>query len=421
MAQEEQKGLDVGYLGAPFARLTTGTPDTSLDLGYLGAPFLPPETTIDTEPPPATPFTLINPGAELGASYGWSVEEGSFAQRSASPDPHSGSNYFYGAAGPVATMRQRFNLLDNGVDSSDIDSEALCAKWGGWIASFDGLNDPVNLGFRFLNYLQEEIETYWSGFIIPPALTWDYFTIAWPIPAGARYLDVLYNSTRTAGTNNDGYADDFDDPQVGTFAELTTWAPDAVPVINGGFENLGTTHGTFGPWVAEVGTWERYGSNGDALGCEPHSGDWLSYFSVSPAGRVVQRLPRLDALGISAIDIDAGGATITLDGYFSGDGDGDTGGFFVRCLDADGHTLSEHQDTQADYFTDAGEWTNKTYQVTLTTGTRFVEIGVEATRVAGSNLNFYFDDLSASFAVTPAPSSSSEILTVVRPFTFCAT
>lgn len=149
---------------------------------------------------------LTNPGAEAGNTSGWTVEQGSFGVRSASPAPYAGSWYFDGGTA-LFVVRQRVDLIALGWTAAELDSGTLGAQIAAQMAGFDGVNDPGSIGLRYLNSAQATLAEYYS----PEYTTnqvWVARSFARPMPVGTRYVDLLLKGRRTSGTNNDAYFDD---------------------------------------------------------------------------------------------------------------------------------------------------------------------------------------------------------------------
>lgn len=160
-------------------------------------------------------LSITNPGAESGVT-GWTNEVGGLATRAANPAPHSGSAYFSGGSNVQTIARQRFDLLAaTGLTGAQLDAEIAAGAWARvnwWQAGFGGADtDMCAMGVRFLDASSAQISLTYNGiFQIVPNLVWIYRGMPLAIPAGARYLDLVYRSDRSSGTNNDGYIDDIE-------------------------------------------------------------------------------------------------------------------------------------------------------------------------------------------------------------------
>jgi hypothetical protein len=91
---------------------------------------------------------LINPGAEQGTT-GWTSTVGALATRSANPDPHTGSAYFFGGSGFVQTTAYQ----DYATFTSAADGDPI-RLWGGYgamdLPSDEGTSTFLGIGDRGL-------------------------------------------------------------------------------------------------------------------------------------------------------------------------------------------------------------------------------------------------------------------------------
>jgi hypothetical protein len=167
------------------------------------------------EPNTLTEFTITmtNPGAESGSTTGWTNETGSLGTRTANPTPYEGSYYFAGGANAATTARQRFNIAtETGLTTTEIDAGGLWGKLRWHQASYTD-QDPVAMGIRMLDgtptqlsldYSHKDWVQYGDSGATP---NWQSLAIGVDVPSGARNIDAVYDASRTAGTNLDGYID----------------------------------------------------------------------------------------------------------------------------------------------------------------------------------------------------------------------
>ena len=173
--------------------------------------------------------TLTNPGAETGDTTGWTNETGSLAVRTGSPDPYSGSYYFYGGANVETIASQEIDLITDGVSATDIDNEILYFNLSAYCASYSE-SDQGQLIIRYKDNSKVEISTDENTLSsVTPDQTWVKRGInKSPIPANTRYIDVILRCVRIAGTNNDAYFDDIEcytcnDSNTLTHFEIHIW------------------------------------------------------------------------------------------------------------------------------------------------------------------------------------------------------
>ena len=157
--------------------------------------------------------SLVNPGAENADTTGWVNETGSLSTRSSSPSPWSGEYYFSGGANASTVATQRIDLVAAGLSQSDIDDGRVRVHLLWRQASYTD-QDPVALNIRQMNesfVLVSEAAGHkaWvpggqSGLIG----NWRPVLLHAAIDAGIRFIDIVYDASRTSGTNLDGYIDD---------------------------------------------------------------------------------------------------------------------------------------------------------------------------------------------------------------------
>lgn len=154
---------------------------------------------------------VVNPGAEDGASTGWTVEVGTLSRDDSTPSPAygAGSWFFNGGTSVNTRARQRFTTADLGIPDADIDSGLLWATTEWLFGGFSTQADSGVVGFRFLDSGLTEI-----SLSLPVKSNFDSDEI-WrarsygvTVPANTRYIDVVIDMERVVGTNNDGYVDE---------------------------------------------------------------------------------------------------------------------------------------------------------------------------------------------------------------------
>lgn len=162
----------------------------------------------------AFPLTLVNPGAELGATTGWTSEVGAIGVRSALPPPYEGVNYFTGGAVVQSIARQRLDLLaQTGLTQAQIDAGGVWAKIRWRQASYDSISDVGSAGLRFLTAagitLQENIGAliYTANSIPSGPWYWYARCLGISLVESTAKMDALMRFDRTAGTNSDAYMD----------------------------------------------------------------------------------------------------------------------------------------------------------------------------------------------------------------------
>lgn len=162
--------------------------------------------------------TLINPDAEAGDTSGWSNDEGGIEVVDwTSRDPFG--SWFFNAGPHLKTVaRQQVDLLsETGLTGAELDSlaaadDAWCVlKWQQKGYSSGG--DNGGMGLRNVDGGGSEINTSYSAMIdtVPKYTRWIPRYHPLLIADSTRNMDVLMQSLREDGTNNDTY---FDNIQV---------------------------------------------------------------------------------------------------------------------------------------------------------------------------------------------------------------
>lgn len=157
-----------------------------------------------------------------------------------------------------------------------------------------------------------------------------------------------------------------------------------VPLTNPGAES-----GTTG-WTNEVGSLATRSTNPD-----PHSG--AAYFSggANAATKARQRLTLTTATGLSTAEIDAGGLWARLSWWQAsfGQTDDDIAAAGLRVMDGGGATQAESIGQKAELFPEK-IWMQRSHALAIQTGSRSLDVLLDMTRLSGTNLDGYFDDLS---------------------------
>jgi hypothetical protein len=153
---------------------------------------------------------LVNPGAELGTTSGWTNEVGSMGTRNVSPTPLYGAWYFFGGPNLQTIASQRVDITTT-VGPVSTGSWWAVVEW--MQSSFDSTADLGALGIRALS---SDTTIIASG-IAPSVWTpnsgatgpWWWYTrrFGLELPAGTKYIEVVQRYDRTAGTNLDAYID----------------------------------------------------------------------------------------------------------------------------------------------------------------------------------------------------------------------
>lgn len=161
---------------------------------------------------PSYPYDLsglmVNPGAELGNTTGWTDPSGTFVAINSGGGvvPRSGSWFFRAGAAASTTPHQDIALPADVL--ADVDAGLLRIEWGGWQAGFTDA-DAGRLQLQFLDGGGATLRTVENADFDATA-TWALRFLSAQVPAGTRTLRFTLVNTRAAGTNLDAYWDDLD-------------------------------------------------------------------------------------------------------------------------------------------------------------------------------------------------------------------
>lgn len=149
--------------------------------------------------------TVINPGAEQDVSVGWTNEVGGLGRRTT--NPHSGTYIFDGGTSPTTRARQRFDLVNTlRISTTALDAGTVVATVYWWQNSFATQSDSATMGIRSLDAGQSTITTTYQPHTHPDS--WVLREHSLVLASGTRYIDILMEMNRVAGTDNNGYIDD---------------------------------------------------------------------------------------------------------------------------------------------------------------------------------------------------------------------
>lgn len=152
----------------------------------------------------ATGNLIANPSCECPPLInGWTQSSGNWTQRSATPDPQHGSQYFYaGAAGGTVELYQDVDVSSY---STEIDDGSQDFSFSGYLNSYIGQTDSANIIVEYRNSSSTVLFTYTTGFY--GAKVWGSFSDIRTAPANTRTIRIRLQSKRQVGSNSDGYTD----------------------------------------------------------------------------------------------------------------------------------------------------------------------------------------------------------------------
>lgn len=164
------------------------------------------------------PFALVNPGAELGNTTGWTLELGDFqsiSEAQSQRDQPEGTHCFYAGNTSQSIAYQRLDLLSQTGWSSDRVNTTGGVHWAGvrWQQTSSNVSDPSACGFRMVSPSATEISLLMGAVVTVPNVAgspWQWWTRKFhaTIPANTQFIDTRLRFDRTVGTSNDGYIDD---------------------------------------------------------------------------------------------------------------------------------------------------------------------------------------------------------------------
>lgn len=184
-----------------------GGPPYPVASRWLGvpAPQVAPAVDVTVAPPPEGNITLVNPGAELGNTAGWTITSGALQVNDASTAPpqapQAGNYYFAGGNATSTEATQSVNLDAIGV----IAGQGLRLRW--WQArGADG--GTAAMGLRLYSASNALLGDVMADEIAPAnANEWVEREIVTQVPDGATRAELVMAYTRVGGSTIDAYID----------------------------------------------------------------------------------------------------------------------------------------------------------------------------------------------------------------------
>jgi hypothetical protein len=152
---------------------------------------------------------VVNGGNDLplvnGDIPGWTeVLGGGWTQRSASPEPHDGPAYFFAGAVAVGELRQDVDLSPF---SGGIDAGTQAFEFQGFTRGFPGQSDQSRIVLEYRDGTGANVLASFDTGTRAQTAIWEGARDMRVPPAGTRSARIRLISTRTGGSNNDGYHD----------------------------------------------------------------------------------------------------------------------------------------------------------------------------------------------------------------------
>jgi hypothetical protein len=337
---------------------------------------------------PAYPYalTLTNPGAETGDTTGWTADAGSLAAQTTQGgvNPRSGS-YFFTAYQSAAMEVHQDIALDASL-LADVDANLLRLTFSAWQAGYSADADTGRLRVKFYDegstlLAIADTATYDGG------ASWVQKTIETFVPPGTRTIRLVLIATRVSGTYCDAYFDDLE-----AHLDLADKYPYPLLLANPGGES-----GTAG-WTNVASTLTTRSSSPS-----PHTGGaYLHSTSSGAASECYQDI----ALPADVLDeVDASLLTFEFAAWQAGYTDADTGTMRFQFLDGSDGDLGT---TTGSPYDGTSTWAQNTLSAAVPVGTRKVRLTLLGTRAAGTSLDAYWDDLTATLNVTQPPDTHLE-------------
>ncbi|MEL6105485.1 MAG: right-handed parallel beta-helix repeat-containing protein, partial [Planctomycetota bacterium] len=146
---------------------------------------------------------LADPGFEAGLGS-WTTNLAA-STLGASPDPYSGSSYFFGGADATSFAEQTIDLIASGFTAAEIDARDLTAAFGGRIRSADGDTGQIVLTFLDGGNLEISSTTALASNV---GDRWEQVGDRLAVPQNTRSIRYRFEGTRLSGTANDARLDD---------------------------------------------------------------------------------------------------------------------------------------------------------------------------------------------------------------------
>jgi hypothetical protein len=356
------------------------------------------------------PGWQVTAGAPVALLWG---AAGGFPDASTPGPSNRGSNFFGGGNSASASLTQ---VVDVSANAAQIDAGTIGYDLDGWLGGWSSQNDRAQLAVTFLGSTGN---TLGSGQIGPVTNTdrgnatrFLERETTGAIPMGTRSIRAVLSFTRSAGTFDDGYADN-----LSLKLNPTTTSPNLI--VNGDAE-LGdaTLSGidatTIPGWTVTIGTptaavWGASQGFPDASTPGP-SNRGRSFFNGGVAETATTSMNQTVNVAAAATAIDGGGARYDLSGWLGGwSSQNDRAQVGITFQNATGSAIGTAQIGPVTN-TDRGNTTQFLFreaQGSVPVGTRTILVVLTITLTGGSNADGYADNLSLTLstplAAPPAP------------------
>ncbi|RLB07355.1 MAG: hypothetical protein DRG59_06530, partial [Deltaproteobacteria bacterium] len=210
---------------------------------------------------------LVNPDFESGLT-GWDSNEAATVKTS-TPDPFSGSQYFFAGNIEEGFAQQTIDLLGAGFTTTQLDSQNLEVIFTGRIrARSENRVDKGNIEITFLDETGSVISTA-SAFSENPTNRWDLVGGRVQLPVGTRQIVYRFTASRETGSSNDSYLDfaavyvvsESLAPNIGAYGNTNVETETPAPHIELRFPDLYTDWEKEKPHTI---TWDTFGNSGNS-------------------------------------------------------------------------------------------------------------------------------------------------------------
>lgn len=334
-------------------------------------------------------LTITNPGAEVGAGTGWTDVVGTLTRTSSGPSPRTGSYSHRSGAGTDGVINEAYQDLtfsaglDAGVDTG---RSTIDLQW--WQGRLNSAASPGRMSVEFFDNSMASlgvIDTESQSIHID----WTLRSVVGLVPALTRTIRITMYGTVVSGSISYAAFDDITCDLNVPSGNLRIDYP--VTIKNSSAEQ------ELSFWI-ETGGVTTQGSNPD-----PDQG--LLYFFGGLNTAASSAYQDIELPASLYTDIDAGNTRFDLAWAQNSDAGSD-----LATID-----LEFFNSSMVSQGTDLGEdlaptvWTERTRSADIPTTTRTIRITMSFTRIAGTQLNAYIDNVRASVR---APALTPKQLTV---------